>query len=91
MLRNEPDFWVFRLGRISYGGAGAGGKRLAEGLAALQLARFGGRGGGELSIRAIGLDLFRGWHRASICHHGSRRAEAFSRDRTASRERKVGK
>src|ERR1035441_1115507 len=24
-LRNEPNFWVFRLGRISYGGAGAGG------------------------------------------------------------------
>ena len=57
----------------------------AEGLAALELARFGARGGGELCVRPMGLNWFRGCHRASyVCHDVSRRAGVFSRGRTES-------
>ena len=47
-------------------------------------ALFGARTGGELSIEAIGLNLFLGWHRASDRHDGSRGARALSGGRTGS-------
>ena len=45
---------------------------------------FGARTGGELCVRAIGVNLFLGCHKASVSHDGSRRAGAFSGARTAS-------
>ena len=45
---------------------------------------FGARTGGELCVRAIGVNLVLGCHKASVSHDDSRRAGAFSGARTAS-------